>query len=124
VNWSGAGKPTPRLSTFAIFRNSHRGDSPVLIELNKLALEVNLTETEILNLATYAGVRRERGCYDDREILKMLVRHFREELYGCASNDYNEKRRVEKITRPQVARFLASPKRRRKSPRSVNLIPG
>jgi hypothetical protein len=60
----------------------------VLIEPNKLALEVNLTEAEILNLATYAGVRRERGgFYDDREILKMLVRHFREELFGCAAGD-------------------------------------
>jgi hypothetical protein len=97
----------------------------MLIELEKLSLEVGLPETEVRNLATYAGVRRERGgFYDDREILKMLVRHFREELFGCAASDYNEKRRVEKITRPQVARFLASPKRRRKSPRSGNLIPG
>jgi hypothetical protein len=30
--------------------------------------------------------------------------------------------RVEKLTRPQVARFLASPKRRRKSPGSDNLL--
>jgi hypothetical protein len=111
-----------RLSTFDI-PQIDRGDSPVLIELNKLALEVNLTETEILNLATYAGVRRERGgFYDDREILKMLVRHFREELFGCAASDYKEKRRVEKFTRPRVARFLASPQRRRESPRSGNLI--
>jgi hypothetical protein len=94
----------------------------VLIELNKLALAVNLTEMEILNLATYAGVRREHGCYDDREILKLLVKHFREQLYGCAAADYAEPRRVGKFTRPQVARFLSSPKRRRKSPRSGNLL--
>jgi hypothetical protein len=105
------------------FRKFIRGESPVLVELEKISLEVGLPETEVRNLVTYAGVRREPGgFYDDREILKLLVKHFREQLYGCAAADYAEKRRVEKFSRPQVARFLASPKRRRKSPGSGNLI--
>jgi hypothetical protein len=94
----------------------------MLIELNKIALEVGLSESEILNLATYAGLRRQHGRYDEREVLKLLIKHFREQLYGCVSSDYAEKRRVEKFSRPQVARFLASPKRRRKSPGSGNLL--
>ena len=96
----------------------------MLIELNKLALEVNLTETEILNLATYAGLRRERGCYDDREILKLLVKHFREQLYGCAAADYAEKRRTgpSSETRPRVARYQVPRTRRKKVTWSGNLI--
>jgi len=92
----------------------------VLIELEKIALEVGLPETEVRNLATYAGVRREHSFYDDREILKMLVRHFREELFGCAAADYAEPRRVEKFTRPRVGEPRRP--RQRKSPRSGNLI--
>jgi len=91
----------------------------MLIELNKLALEVGLSESELLTLVTYSGLRRERGgFYDDREILKLFVKHFREQVYGCAGSDYAEKRRVEKFSRPQVARFLATPKRRRPSRRA------
>jgi hypothetical protein len=62
----------------------------MLIGVNKLAIEVGLSESEILNLATYAGVRRQHGLYDDREVLKLLVRHYREELFGCATvSDYD-----------------------------------
>jgi hypothetical protein len=105
---------TYRVSTFDIPQIHTEEFSPVLIELSKLALEVNLTEAEILNLATYAGVRRERGgFYDDREILKMLVKHFREQVYGCVGSDYDEKRRVEKFTRPQVARSVTTSQRQR-----------
>ena len=96
----------------------------MLIELNKIAREVGLSEGEILNLATYAGVPREHGCYDDREILKMLVKHFRETIYGCAAPDYAEKRRAGSSveTRPRVAHTVIRRKRRGKSPWSGNLI--
>jgi hypothetical protein len=86
----------------------------MLIELNKLAIEVGLSESELLTLVTYSGLRRERGgFYDDREVLKTLVRHYREEIFGCATGDYNEKRRVEKFTRPQVARSVTTSQRAR-----------
>lgn len=95
----------------------------MLVELDKIAQEVGLPETEVRNLAVYNGLRRgPGGSYDEGQIVRMLVRHLREKLYGCTAADYAEKRRVEKFTRPQVARFLASPKQRRKSPRSENLI--
>jgi hypothetical protein len=96
----------------------------MLIGLEKLSIEVGLSESELLNLVTYSGLPRARGgFYDDREVLTMLVRHFREEIFGCAAGDYAEPgMRVRKCSRPQVARFLSSSPKRRKSPGAGNLI--
>jgi hypothetical protein len=100
----------------------------VLIELEKIAREVDLPETEVRNLVTYAGVRRERGgFYEGREVLKMLVKHLREKLYGCAAADYAEKPRagaiaqVEKHNRP-VRTSVARRKRETKSPWSGSVL--
>lgn len=100
----------------------------MLTELEKIAREVDLPETKVRNFVTYAGVRRERdGYYDDREVLKMLVKHLREKLYGCAAADYAEKRRadavaaqVEKTNRP--ARTVVRRKRETKSPWSRSAL--
>jgi hypothetical protein len=63
----------------------------MLIELNKIALEVGLPESELLNLVTYSGLPRARGgFYDDRAVLTMLVKHLKEKIYGCAAGDYDQ----------------------------------
>lgn len=60
----------------------------MLIELEKISREVGLPETEVRNLAVYNGLRRQPGGgYDEAALLKMLVRHLREKLYGCAAGD-------------------------------------
>ena len=61
----------------------------MLIQLEKIALELGLPETEVRNLAVYNRLRRQPGgVYDEAALLRMLVKHLKEELYGCAAGDY------------------------------------
>jgi hypothetical protein len=63
----------------------------MLIELEKISREVGLPETAVRNLAVYNRLRRQPGgVYDEASLLRMLVKHLKEELYGCAAADYDQ----------------------------------
>jgi hypothetical protein len=57
----------------------------MLMPLNKIAREIGVEESEARRLAIYAGLRRESGCYDDREFFKSYITQLHEKLYGTAA---------------------------------------
>jgi hypothetical protein len=58
----------------------------MLMPLNKIAEEIGVQESEAIRLATYAGLRRERGgYYDDGQFLRIYVKFLHEKLYSFAA---------------------------------------
>jgi hypothetical protein len=95
----------------------------MLMPLNKIADEIGVQESEARRLAIYAGLRRERGCYHDRECLRIYINFLHERLYGFALLDEPLADETP-TTRKPAARTRVSSRRKRMSrtPRSGSVL--